>query len=101
MNIITVVPRIISNDLVKYYRNALQFIVEVLGDDSLPAKAGENVSFNINGVFYTKQTDELGVAKMNINLPAGNYTVTTEYKGCKAANNIVVLTLKSPILSKF
>ncbi|MBR6023593.1 MAG: carboxypeptidase regulatory-like domain-containing protein, partial [Methanobrevibacter sp.] len=93
MNLITVLPRIISNDLVKYYRNDSQFIVEVLGDDGLPAKAGENVSFNINGVFYTKQTDELGVAQMNINLPAGNYTVTTEYKGCKAANNIEVLPI--------
>ena len=93
INLITVLPRIISNDLVKYYRNDSKFVVEVLGDDGLPAKAGENVSFNINGVFYTKQTDELGVAQMNINLPAGNYTVTTEYKGCKAANNIEVLPI--------
>ena len=95
MNIITVLPRIISNDLVKYYRNDSKFVVEVLGDDGLPARAGENVTFNINGVMYTRQTDELGVARLAINIEPGNYTITTMYKGCEIGNNIEVL----PVLS--
>ena len=82
-----------SNDLVKYFKNESQFVVKVLDDEGNPAKAGENVTFNINGVMYTRTTDENGVAKMNINLPANNYTVTTMYKGCNAANTIEVLPI--------
>ena len=91
MNLITVLPRIIANDLTKYYKNDSQFIVEVLGDDGLPAKAGELVTFNINGVFYNRTTDELGVAKLTINLRDGTYIITSEYKGCQVANTVTVL----------
>ena len=95
-NIITVIPRIIENsDLTKYYKNASQYVVTVLGDDGQLAKAGEVVTFNINGVFYNRTVNESGQAKLNINLAAGNYVITAEYKGCKVANNITVL----PILS--
>jgi hypothetical protein len=62
-------------------------------DEGAPAKAGENVTFNINGVFYTRQVKAAGEVELAINLPAGNYTITTEYKDCKAANNIEVLPI--------
>ena len=91
-NNITVLSRITENaDLVKYYRNASQYTVKVLGDDGKAVGAGENVTFNINGVFYTRQTDANGVAKLNINLQPGDYVITAEYKGCVASNNIKVL----------
>ena len=93
-NNITVLSRIISNDLVKYYRNASQFVVTILGDDGKPVGAGENVTFNINGVFYTRQTNASGQAKLNINLNPGSYaTVTTSYKGCAVANTVEVLPI--------
>ncbi len=92
-NNITVLPLIQSNDLVKYFRNESQFVVTVLGADGNPVGAGENVTFNINGVFYTRQTNELGQAKLNINLAQGNYTITTMYNGCSVANNIEVLPI--------
>ena len=93
-NNITVISRITdNNDLVKYYKNASQYVVTVLGDDGKPVGAGENVTFNINGVMYTRTTNESGQAKLNINLAQGNYTVTAEYKGCKVANNIEVLPI--------
>ena len=74
-----------------------------MGDDGAPAKAGENVTFNINGVFYTRQVKAVGEVELAINLPAGNYTITTEYKGCKAANNIEVLPIitASDLTKKF
>ena len=102
-NLITVTPRIISYDLVKYYRNASKFVAYVMGDDGAPAKAGENVTFNINGVFYTRQVKAVGEVELAINLPAGNYTITTEYKDCKAANNIEVLPIitASDLTKKF
>ena len=34
--------------------------------------AGENVTFNINGVFYTRTTNATGHVSLNINLPEGN-----------------------------
>uniref|UniRef100_UPI003890E314 Ig-like domain repeat protein n=1 Tax=Methanobrevibacter sp. TaxID=66852 RepID=UPI003890E314 len=91
-NNITVLSRITENaDLVKYYRNASQYTVKVLGDDGKAVGAGESVTFNINGVLYTRQTDANGIAKLNINLQPGDYIITAEYKGCLVSNNIKVL----------
>ena len=96
VNNITVISKLIENkDITKYYRNATQYTVKVLGDDGNPVGAGENVTFNINGVFYTRTTNESGIAKLNLNLPPGDYVITAEYKGCKVSNNIKVL----PVLS--
>ncbi|WP_296808308.1 hypothetical protein [uncultured Methanobrevibacter sp.] len=91
-NNITVIPRITENrDIIKYYRNATQYTVKVLGDDGKAVGAGENVTFNINGVLYTRQTDANGIAKLNINLQPGDYIITAEHKGSMVSNNIKVL----------
>ena len=93
---ITVLPNIVENyDLTKYYRNNSQYRVRLLDDVGEPAGAGVNVVFNINGVFYTRSTDENGYAKMNINLGEGEYIITADYNGLMASNKIKVL----PILS--
>lgn len=90
-NNITVLSRFSENsDLVKYYRNDSQYVVRVIGDDGNPLGAGENVTFNINGVLYTRSTNESGYAKLNINLGPGDYIVTAEYKTCMVSNNIKV-----------
>ena len=95
-NNITVLPTITDNtDLVKYYKNASQYVVTLVGDDGNPVGAGETVTFNINGVFYTRTTNATGQAKLNINLDPGNFTITAEYKGCRVSNNIEV----KPVLS--
>ena len=91
-NIITVIPSIIeNNDLTKYYKNASQYTVKIIGDDGKAGGAGKSVTFNINGVFYTRQTNASGVAKLNINLGAGDYIITAEYNGCRISNNIKIL----------
>ena len=91
-NNITVLPSITNNaDLVKYFKNESQYVVTVLGADGNPVGAGENVSFNINGVFYTRTTNESGQAKLSINLEPGDYIITADYNGCKVSNNITVL----------
>ena len=95
-NNITVIPRIIENkDIVKYYRNETQYTVKVIGDDGKAVGAGVEVTFNINGVFYKRMTNESGIAKLNINLNPGDYIITAEYNGCMVSNNITVL----PVLS--
>ena len=91
-NNITVISKIIENsDLTKYYRNATQYAVKIIGDDGKAVGAGESVTFNINGVFYTRQTNASGIVKLNINLPPGDYIITAEYKNCRVSNNIKVL----------
>ena len=93
-NNVTVMSRICDNkDLVKYYRNETQYTVKLLGDDGNPVGAGENVIFNINGVLYTRQTNESGIAKLNINLKPDDYVITAEYNGCRVSNNIRVLNV--------
>ena len=91
-NIITVLSRITeNNDITKYYRNATQYTAKIIGDDGKAVGAGESVTFNINGVFYTRQTDANGIVKLNINLQPGDYILTAEYKGCMVSNKIKVL----------
>ena len=92
-NNITVLPYIQSSDLVKYYKNESQYVVTILGKDGKAVGAGETVTFNINGVFYTRQTNSSGQAKLNINIMPGNYVITAEYKDCKVSNNIEVLSI--------
>ena len=92
-NTIKVISLIESDDLTKYYRNASQFIVRIHSDDGNYVGAGEEVKFNINGVFYTRTTNATGHAKLNINLGQGNYTITTYYKDCIQGNNIEVLPI--------
>ena len=90
-NTIVVLPRLEGSDLTKYFRNASQYRVKVLDDNGNPAKAGEVVSFNINGVFYNRTTDANGFAQLSINLNPGDYIITAEYKNCRISNNIKVL----------
>ena len=94
-NTITVLPRLEGSDLTKYFRNASQYRVKVYDDNGNPVKAGEIVTFNINGVFYNRTTGNDGFVQLSINLNPGDYIITTQYKGCQIANNIKVL----PILS--
>lgn len=90
-NNITVLPKIIeNNDLVKDYKKDSQFTVKVLAGDGTVAKNAD-VTFNINGVLYIRQSDESGIAKLNINLMAGKYIITSEYEGCMVSNTITVV----------
>lgn len=90
-NLISVLPLITQNaNLVKYYRNASQYVVYIIDGEGKPL-CGENVTFNINGVFYTRTSNSTGHAKLNINLQEGKYTITAEYNGCRVSNNITVL----------
>ena len=91
-NNIVVFPRIIENyDITKYFRNGTVFSVKIVDDDCKVAGAGIEVTYNINGVFYTRLTDENGIARLNITLPPGDYIITSECKGCKVSNNVKVL----------
>ena len=94
---VTVLSTIVENhDLTKYYRNASQYSLRLLGPDGKPVGAGEVVTFNINGVFYTKTSDSSGYVRMNINLAPGTYVITADYNGLKASN---IITVKSVLFA--
>ena len=87
---ITVKSLIVQSDLTKYYLNASKFQATIY-DKNGSLAVGKNVTFNINGVFYTKTTDSNGVVSLAINLRPGEYIITTMYEGLAVGNNIVVL----------
>ena len=87
---ITVKSLIVQSDLTKYYLNASRFEATVYNKDGSLA-VNKEVTFNINGVFYHKKTDENGVASLGIALRPGNYTITTMYDGLDIGNKVTVL----------
>ena len=87
---ITVKSLIVQSDLTKYYLNTSKFQATIY-DKNGSLAVGKNVTFNINGVFYTKTTDSNGVVSLAINLRPGEYIITTMYEGLAVGNNIVVL----------
>ena len=91
---ITVLPTIIADNLVKYYKNDSQFYVKLV-DFNNNSAASQNVTFNINGVFYTRQTNDEGIACLNINLNPGEYVITVidPLTGLQMAYNITVLPI--------
>ena len=99
-NIVTVISQLETKDLVKYYKNESKFVVRVVADDGSYAGAGEEVTFNIHGMIYTRVTNATGHAALNINIEPGEYTITTYYKECREGNKITVLpTLKASDLT--
>lgn len=92
-NTVSILSTIISKDIVKYYRNGTQFYATVLDFNGNPL-ANTTVTFNINGVFYNRTTDENGTAKLNIQLRPGNYIITVFnlVTGEQAGNNVTVLS---------
>ena len=72
---VTVKPTISGNNVTKIYRNDTQYYA-TFTDTSGNLLKNTDVNFNINGVFYTRKTNDLGVAKMNINLLPGEYIIT-------------------------
>ena len=90
-NNVTVLSKIVENyDLVKYYKNASKFSVKILDSQGYPVE-GTIVTFNINGVFYYKETDSNGIASLAINLRPGKYVITTMYGQYDVGNNVTVL----------
>ena len=91
-NNIEVLSTILANDVVKFFRNGTQYCAKFLDGCGSPL-VNASVTFNINGVFYKKQTDDNGMARLNINLFPGEYILTAIHlNGEEKANIIKVLT---------
>ena len=89
---VTVKSTIFGNDTTLYFCNGTQYMAKFLDSDG-KALANTDVKFNINGVFYTRVTDENGIARLNIRLDPASYIITAynPVTGEQKANNITVL----------
>ena len=91
-NNIEVLSTILANDVVKFFRNGTQYCAKFLDGCGSPL-VNASVIFNINGVFYKKQTDDNGMAKLNINLRPGVYILTAMHPDTLMyGSNIIVLS---------
>lgn len=89
-NTIKVLPILVAGDLVMSYKDGSKFEVTLL-DGQGKAYANKDITFNINGVFYTRITDSNGIARLNINLMPGRYIITSMYEnGAAISNNVII-----------
>ena len=92
--LITILPTVNGTDVVKVFRNGTQYYATFLDNKGNYLAEGTNVTFNINGVTYTRQINgSEGRARLNINLAQGDYIITAmnPVTGEMAANNITVI----------
>ena len=90
-NKVKVLPVLVDgHDITKYYRNDSAYSIKVLDSVGNPL-ANVDVQFNINGVFYTRTTNESGYANLNLRLQPGSYIVTAEYNSLKYTNIVTIL----------
>ena len=88
-NSIEVLPILSAEDLSMKYMDGSQFKAQLVDGQGKPYPK-QDVTFNINGVFYNRPTDSDGVAKLNIRLLSGQYIITSTYNGCNIANKITI-----------
>ena len=88
-NNINVLPTLTGKDITKKYGQNDAFEATLVNDQGKPY-ANQQISFNINGVFYTRTTDADGIAKLNINLQPGKYIITSTYGQAAISNNVTV-----------
>ena len=88
-NNIKILPVLSASDLKMSYRDGSSFKAKLLDGKGIPL-ANEKIQFNVNGVFYTRTTNSTGVARLNINLMAGEYIITSSYNGANIANTISI-----------
>ena len=86
---ITVLPVLNASDLNMTYKDGSKFAVSLV-DGQGKALANATVTFNINGVFYNRTTDANGTARLNINLIAGEYIITSQYESAVISNTITI-----------
>ena len=64
-NTVNVLPVLSAKDVYMKYRDGTKFEIKLLDGRGNPF-AAQKITFNINGVFYERITDENGIARLNI-----------------------------------
>lgn len=88
-----------GTDINMTYRDGTQYQCAVYDSDG---RVAGTVNLTINGKTYPKTPDNTGLYKLNLNLPAGNYTINANYLGdnthlpSSITNNITINEPKPP-----
>ena len=88
-NTIKVLPVLEGKDLVMRYHDGSKFEAKLVDGQGKPSE-NKVIIFNVNGVFYNRTTDSSGIARLNINLIAGEYIITSMYDTARASNKITI-----------
>ena len=84
--------KIVSKNLIKYYKSSKQFNVKVYDAYGKLAK-NRYVSFKINNKTYKVRTNDKGIASLKINQKPGKYNVLVKYGKVQVKNRITVKTV--------
>ena len=82
-------PTLVTSDLSMKYLDGSNFTVQTLDGWGNPL-AKQNISFNINGRFYYRVTDDEGMASLNIRLMPGEYIITSYWNDFEVGNTVKV-----------
>ena len=88
-NKVTVLPTLVTKDLNMKYMDGSNFTAQVLDGKGTPL-ANQTVSFNVNGVFYHRITNEDGIASLRIRLMSGEYIITSYWNNFQTGNTIKI-----------
>ena len=90
-NTIKVLPILKAKDISMKYLDGTKFEATLLDGKGNPF-AGQDITFNINGVFYKKTTDSNGIARLSIRLIAGEYIISSMYEnGATISNKVTIV----------
>lgn len=91
-NTITILSKIVSQDLNIKQGDNSYFTVTLLDYNGHPVDANTEVIFGIKGQTYTAITNSQGKASLDIsNLEVGRYVVSTKYDG-ETKQNVIIIT---------
>ena len=88
-NKVTVLPTLVTKDLNMKYLDGSNFTAQTLDGKGTPL-TNQTVSFNVNGVFYHRITNEDGIASLRIRLMAGEYIITSYWNNFQTGNTIKI-----------
>ena len=90
-NTIKILPILKAKDISMKYLDGTKFEATLLDGKGNPF-AGQDITFNINGVFYKKTTDSNGIARLSIRLIAGEYIISSMYEnGATISNKVTIV----------
>ena len=88
-NRVSVLPTLVTKDLNMKHLDGSNFTALTLDGQGKPL-ANQNVSFNVNGVFYHKVTNKDGIASLGIRLMSGEYIITSYWNDFQTGNTIKI-----------
>ena len=88
-NIIKIYSLLETKDMTMNESDKSKFSVKLLNSNG-KVSPNKIVTIKVNGKTYSPKSNTQGIASQVIDLPAGKYSITTEYEGLKNTNTLIV-----------